>query len=432
MLLVACKSKSAPADVGAISASASAPVASAEAPPTDASAKVEARMDAGRARAAGPDFAAGECPNFDPDRWTAYTRLPTESGCGMFSPSAKDKLPVLAWEPCGRDGFGPKCRRLKLAPGERLALENLGHCNVDVQGTGPGRIAVVVGCAGLTSRQYIVADLDGPVTGALAFGRDWRCDITPGLRSSGWGADVQLNNLDRPEHLEDWEQPPRLLASITAARSQLVPTKHEGALEEEPSGAPRELYIWRQVSKSSLESAAMGIPPGIKLEHRVSTDGTDVVWSIGDRTAGERGTCSVFTGRWTPQPADVVATHVVDLSCMEAKEWKVRCGYAATMTGEEQGLLVRLKDGMTYRFPKLSAPLDRGPSAATSPIDLSCKELFLRVGGPSPNVFRVPLDALPEGTPPSQPPAPLAISDAGTTAPSSDAGQDAGAVDAGR
>ncbi|MEO5731274.1 MAG: hypothetical protein ABI134_01840, partial [Byssovorax sp.] len=95
----------------------------------------------------------------------------------------------------------------------------------------------------------------------------------------------------------------------------------------------------------------MGIPPGIKLEHRVSTDGTDVVWSFGDRAAGERGTYTVFTGPWTPKPADVVATHVVDLSCMEAKEWKVRCGYAATTTGEEQGLLVRLKDGMTYRFP---------------------------------------------------------------------------------
>lgn len=87
---------------------------------------------------------------------------------------------------------------------------------------------------------------------------------------------------------------------------------------------------------------------------------------------------------------------------------------------------------MTYRFPKLSAPLDRGSSAATSPIDVSCKELFLRVGGPSPNVFRVPLDALPEGTPPSQPPAPLAISDAGTTAPSREVGKDAGAADAGR
>ncbi len=106
--------------------------------------------------------------------------------------------------------------------------------------------------------------------------------------------------------------------------------------------------------------------------------------------------------------------------------------YAMTTTGEEQGLLVRLKDGMTYRFPKLSAPLHRGNAAATTPFDLSCKEVFLRVGGPSPNVFRVPLDALPEGTPPSQPPAPLALSDAGTTAPTSDAGTGAGAADAGR
>ena len=103
-----------------------------------------------------------------------------------------------------------------------------------------------------------------------------------------------------------------------------------------------------------------------------------------------------------------------------------------TSTGEEQGLLVRLKDGMTYRFPKLSAPLDRGLMSETMPIELTCKEVFLRVGGPSPNVFRVPLDALPGGTPPSQPPAPIAINDAGTPTPAKDDGADGGAPDAGR
>ncbi len=440
LLLVACKSKSAPADAGALTASASAPLASSAAPPTDApdasapdaSAPTGVGMDAGRGSDAGPDFAAGQCPNFDPDRWVPYTKMPTESACWMFVPAAKDKLPVLAWEPCGREGFGPKCRRIKLAPGEKLAVDDGDNRNVDIQGTGPGRIAVMLKCAGMTSRQFVVADLDGPVTGALAFDTDWKCNIIPGLRSSGWGADLQFNDPHPPELQNDWDQIPRVLASITAARAQIVPTKHEGALDEEPSTFHKEIYAWRRLPKTAAESAAMGIPAGIKPNLDASTDGTDVVWTVGDRAAGERGTCSVFTGPWTPKPGDVVATHVVDLSCMEAKEWKVRCGYAATTTGEEQGLLVRLKDGMTYRFPKLSAPLDRGSAAATTPFDLSCKELFLRVGGPSPNVFRIPLDALPEGTPPSQPPAPLALTDAGTTAPPSDAGKDAGPADAGR
>ena len=130
LLLVACKSKSAPADASALTASASAPLATSAAPPADppdASVPTGVGMDAGRGSDAGPDFAAGECPSFDPERWVPYTQMPTESACWMFVPAAKDKLPVLAWEPCGREGFGPKCRRLKLAPGEKLAFDDGDH-----------------------------------------------------------------------------------------------------------------------------------------------------------------------------------------------------------------------------------------------------------------------------------------------------------------
>jgi hypothetical protein len=441
-LLGACKSNGAPADAGTSTPVASAPVAGSAAPPpsTDASAPAASAptgvgMDAGRSSDAGPDFAGGQCPNFDPERWSAYTSMAAETACWIFTPSAKDRFPVVAWEPCGREGFGAKCRRLKLAPGESLAFHGNENRDVDVVGKGPGRIAFVTGCAGMTSRQFIVADLDGPVTGAIAFDPDWRCSLTPGLRSSGWGADIQFEDPHpAPVAVEDeWRGNSRLSVSITAARSQLVPIKHDGALDEEPSLGYRELRTWKKLPKSAAESAALGIPAGIKPDLGVSTDGTDVVWTVGDRTTGEKGTCSVFTGAWTPAPAEVVATHVVDLSCMEAKDWKVRCGYAMTVTGEEQALLLRLKDGMTFRFPKLSAPLDRGAKAATFPIDMSCKELFLRVGGPSPNVFRVPLDALPEGTPPSQPPAPIAgaITDAGAPPSAVDAGKDAAATDAG-
>jgi hypothetical protein len=437
--MVGCKSKSAPVEATALTASASAPAASASVPVAssadasapDAAAPTGVGMDAGRGSDAGPDFAGGECPNFDPDRWTPYTAIPAESACWIFTPAAKDKLPVLAWEPCGRDGFGAKCRKIKLAPGEKVAVQQDDDRSVDVEGKGPGRIAVVMGCTGMTSRQVIVADIDGPVTGAMAFDPDWRCSISPRLRASGWGADLQFEDPHPPAQQNEWEGTPRLSFFLTAARSQLVPTKHEGSLDRELGSGLGDLSHWEKSTKTARQAAAMGIPPGQKSIVRVATDATDVVWSVGEVAAGEAGTCSVFTGTWTPDPAEVVATHVVDLSCVEAKDWKVRCGYAATTTGEEQGLLVRLKDGMTFRFPKLSAPLDRGRVAATSPMDLTCKELFLRVGGPNPNVFRVPLDALPEGTPASQPPSLIGSADAGAPSPTSDAGTDAGAKDAG-
>ena len=38
---------------------------------------------------------------------------------------------------------------------------------------------------------------------------------------------------------------------------------------------------------------------------RVATDVTDVVWSVGERDAGEASACGVFTGTWTSDPAGV-------------------------------------------------------------------------------------------------------------------------------
>jgi hypothetical protein len=95
----------------------------------------------------------------------------------------------------------------------------------------------------------------------------------------------------------------------------------------------------------------------------------------------------------------------------------------------------RIRSANAFRGQASAMRPDATPGESTEdPICAARARLRIpsRYRGPSPNVFRVPLDALPEGTPPSQPPAPLAISDAGTTAPSSDAGQDAGSADAGR
>ena len=63
-------------------------VASSEAPPSgppdaaapDAAAPTGVGLQGVRASDAGPDFGAGECPSFDPDRWTAYTPSLSWSG----------------------------------------------------------------------------------------------------------------------------------------------------------------------------------------------------------------------------------------------------------------------------------------------------------------------------------------------------------------
>ena len=71
---------------------------------------------------------------------------------------------------------------------------------------------------------------------------------------------------------------------------------------------------------------------------------------------------------------------------------------------------MRLKDGYTVRFPKLGGALE--PSGDTVPLAFTCKDLFLSVGGRHPNVFRIPLDALPPGALPARPPAPFTKPDA--------------------
>jgi hypothetical protein len=419
--LPACNGCHAPADAGASSPSASVAATVSAPPVTSASVAVDAgardaeadgattTVNAGHDSDAGPDFAAGQCPSFDPVRWTLYEPTPAVPGCVMMRPDGKDKLPPISWEPCAREGFGGRCRRLKLAPGETLSFRQGERRQADAHGQGPGRLQVVLGCAPLDWFVYVVADLDGPTTGALELDSSWRCRLQPTLRRSGWGAELQFNVDPDSEQSE--------IVSLTAARMQLVPTMAKGALPDETAREAKELTAWRRTPRDEAVVTAMGFKGLKDRSLSMATDGTDVVWSTTARSTSQEKACQVFTGRWVEHPRDVAATHVVDLPCMETSNaWKVACGFAATQTDEGQTLLLRLADGTAYRFPKLSAALDDNWGANTTPLDVSCKEVVLAVGGASPNVFRVPLDALPAGTPPPEPPTHLGgASDGGTT-----------------
>jgi len=170
----------------------------------------------------------------------------------------------------------------------------------------------------------------------------------------------------------------------------------------------------------------MGVPPDRKnISLFLGTDGADVVWSVGQRG----GECTVFTARYVEDPRQAALTRVLALPCKDTDaSWKLGCGFAATTTAEGQALIVRLKDAMSYRVAKLSAPLDRGPSAPTFPLAITCSEVFLGAGGETATILRIPTDALPDATPATEPPRPLgsAPADPDAGAPSSDAGADGG------
>ena len=323
-------------------------------------------MDAGRASDAGPDYAAGECPDFDPDRWTAFEVM-SDSSCWLFTPAAKDKLPRnLKWVPCGRDELGPRCRKLDLPTGERVSFAgsrpDYRAAVVPAAGKGSARLQLMLECARQRSLVYLAADLDGPVFGAMAVDPEWRCSFAPTLVSGGWGANLEITDPNAPGDDDTGFVAPRLERALRAARGQLTPTKLGGALPAEGPDDEKLLARWRKDVRKRDIATALGLPftgQLVQVFFGIDGDGGDVVWS-----GGEQESCTVLTGRYVDDPLQVVATRVVDLRCKEiGSPWKVGCGWAGTTTSEGQALLVRLKDGMTHRIPKLSAPLDTSTAA---------------------------------------------------------------------
>lgn len=429
LLAPSCKcGGEAPTDVAALAASvasapagSTAPLASASAPAAVASAPAGPGVDAGRSDA-GPDHAAGECPDFDPERWTPYEAFPRTT-CWLFTPAARDKLPrPLAWAPCARPELGARCRRLDLPKGERLSFAgseaDYRGAELAPGGKPPARLQLMLECEKLRSLVYVAADADGPVFGAMAIDPDWRCGFAPELRAAGWAADLRIQ-----EPSEDGdptsEGAPSIVAGLLAARGQLVPTRLDDAVPSEGPDETRLFRRWHPYNQVREVRAAIGMPKdGPNTRAFFGTDGTDIVWSAGERG----GECTVYTARYVEDPREAVPTRVVALPCRDTDAaWKLACGFAATTTAEGETLVVRLRDGTTYRIPKLSAPLDRGPSAPTFPLAITCAEVFLAAGGARPTILRIPLDALPGATPAPEPPRPF-----GSTAGEADAGTEGG------
>jgi hypothetical protein len=163
--------------------------------------------------------------------------------------------------------------------------------------------------------------------------------------------------------------------------------------------------------------------------HSIGTDGTDLVWAF--RDAAQRGRCFVFKAPWK---ADATAldppTRVATLPCTELDNVENRtavgCGYFGATTIEGRALVLRLKDGVAFHFPKLCSALDMSNGCATRVMGFTCRDAFFAVGGRESNVIRVPLDAMPNPETPEEPPRQLEEPDAGATTSG-----DAGAIDAG-
>jgi hypothetical protein len=418
-LVVGCRSSSnapdaaaepapAPTSSAAASAAPSAPMP----PPASASA-VEIGMrsrDAGREADAGPDYEAGECPDFEPSRWEPFLGLDLQSRCWLFVPAKADKLPEpIVWEPCGRAELGPGCRKMKAAKGQRFYVDNTNFYDfraVHAPASGPVRVQMVRSCERQRSRIHVIAVADGPVLSAMADDSEpYHCDFHPALQPEGWAARLTNPDPKESENTDPNVQFPRVELGLAAGRGELTPRKLDAPPAAVSLTEPKGVDAYRNgPGRQTLEVlGALGTTPGTKPV-LVGSDGSDLVWS---RPIAEKSPdCEVYRAPWNEDPSQLgPVTRVLGARCKNVNQpWKVGCGYAATTTVEDKALLVRLNDGTSYTFPTLCGPLDWSSSCPTRVLALTCKEIFLAIGGPNPNVARVAYGGLPTGVPAPEPP----------------------------
>ena len=414
-LVVGCRSSSSAPDAAAEPALTSSAVASASpsapvTPSASASAAElgkRASLDAGREADAGPDYEAGECPDFEPSRWEPYLGLDLETRCWFFVP-AKDKLPEpIVWEPCGRAELGPGCRKMKAPKGQRLFIDYQDFRAVHAPPSGPVRVQMMRSCERQKSRIQVIAVADGPVLSAMADDSEpYHCEFLPALQPEGWAAKMTIPD---PRSLENPDPSMGILRiefGLAAGRGQLTPRKLDAPPPEvisltEPKGI--DTYRGGHAPHTPAVMAALGVTPSTSLLF-VGSDGIDLVWSrpVADRSLD----CDVFRASWAEDPGQLgPVTRVLGARCKDVgQRWTVGCGYAATTTVESKALLVRLSDGTSYTFPTLCAPLDWSRSCETRALALTCNEIYLAIGGPSPTIARVAYSGLPKGVPAAEPP----------------------------
>jgi hypothetical protein len=204
------------------------------------------------------------------------------------------------------------------------------------------------------------------------------------------------------------------------------------SVKARPIGEPKLTAFANKAAPYNVNAAPVERALRAPLSKRLAlaSDGTDLVWAFKDPADAKR--CLVLR---TPWKSDVAALEppirVAAIPCSELEENNahvaVGCGYFGATTIEGRGLVLRLKDGAMFHFPKLCAPLDMSIPCRTRVMGFTCSEAFFAVGGIESNVIRVPLDAMPSPAMPEEPPRPFDEPDAGDAT----AG-DGGALDAGR
>jgi hypothetical protein len=134
-----------------------------------------------------------------------------------------------------------------------------------------------------------------------------------------------------------------------------------------------------------------------KIAGGFGTDGTDMVWSYGQKQAPSDPSFvgSIMTAPFTTDPQAVQARRLRSFNNkIGAYAWSVGCGYAANTWGIGS-IVVRLADGVSWMLPGTSTMM------FNDPIGVTCDEVFIlgRYGGLW-NIARVRLDSLGPGTAP--------------------------------
>lgn len=413
-LVVGCRSSRSAPDAAAepapaLTSSATAAPSTPMTPSASASAAElgdRSSLDAGREVDAGPDYEAGECPDFEPSRWEPFLGLDLETRCWFFVP-AKEKLPEpIVWEPCGRAAFGPGCRKMKAAKGQRFHAPGIDYEDfraVHAPASGPVRVQVLRSCERQRSRIHVIAAADGPVLSAMADDSEpYHCHFEPALQPEGWVAKLSIPDPQENENTDPNVQFPRIELGLAAGRGQLTPRR----LDEPPKVVslvePSAMHTYRERTRFTTE--ALGATWAMNSSVKVGTDGSELVWSRADGEGSKD--CEVFRAPWTDNPSKLgPVTRVLGVRCKDVHNpWTVGCGYAATTTVENKALLVRLNDGTSYTFPTLCGPLDWSRSCETRALALTCNEVYLALGGPDPTIARVAYRGLPKAIPAPEPP----------------------------
>lgn len=141
--------------------------------------------------------------------------------------------------------------------------------------------------------------------------------------------------------------------------------------------------------------------PNTAYANGVGSDGTDIVWTLGEGDEEWADTWpvrSVITAPYTTDPAAIKPRRLrSDAGLIVGPDpWGVGCGYAGRPIIGIWGLqIVRLSDGVAWHLPRPTGmSWDRV-------IGITCDELFARVNTNSgSNIARVRLDSLGPGLPP--------------------------------